>query len=98
MFDTYIAIDPSLWWNRYALLDDAKKAIPQLASARTLWVANSGEERGDAATKLEAIVRDAKNPKLHFVHAPFLDEKHATIYHPAALSAFRSLFAPAPHP
>ncbi len=98
MFDTYIAIDPSLWWNRYALLDDAKKAFAKLGTPRTLWVASSSEERGDACAKLATIVRDTKNAKLRFTHVPFPQEKHGTIYHPAALIAFRALLAPPPTP
>lgn len=46
LFDTYVAIDPSLWWNNQRLVLDAGKqlrALPKLK--KTLYLACSSEER-----------------------------------------------------
>jgi hypothetical protein len=45
LFDTYIAFDPSLWWNNQKLVNDAPKRLrvrPELK--KTLYLANSSEE------------------------------------------------------
>ena len=49
MFDTYIAADPSVWWNRYALKAKAADALRDEAfDGRRLFVAASSEASGAA--------------------------------------------------
>jgi predicted alpha/beta superfamily hydrolase len=96
LFDTYIAIDPSLWWNDQKLVDGAAASLyarPRLA--KSLWFASS-DEKGtqEPAQKLaEILLADAPTGvRWHYEKMP--EEKHATIYHPAALKAFRMMLAP----
>ncbi|MFC5476993.1 alpha/beta hydrolase [Massilia suwonensis] len=94
MFDTYIAVDPSLWWNREGLL---AKGIAQLRTAsragKMLFVGASGEPGMPAlAGRLKQVVDRASAPGLRFELAAFPEETHRTIYHPAALRALRTLF------
>ena len=95
LFDTYIAIDPSLWWNNEALL---KSAAEQLRSRpvrkRTLYLASSGEPGLAEASRRLAGVLKRGFPGVEWHHEPMPAEAHATIYHPAALRAFRALFKP----
>jgi predicted alpha/beta superfamily hydrolase len=97
LFDTYIAFDPSLWWNARALVDGAGerlRARPRLAKA--LYLASSDEPVIAAATQRLAEVLSGSAPagvRWHYEKMP--EEKHSTIYHPAALRAFRALFRPA---
>jgi predicted alpha/beta superfamily hydrolase len=97
LFDTYIAFDPSLWWNGERLVADAAGLPGARAGAgKTLWLATSGDaDLGGAVERLGRALADARagGPRVH--HQPLPDERHATIYHPAALRAFRALFAPA---
>lgn len=100
LFDTYIAFDPSLWWNRQALVKGAEerlKARPKLE--KTLYFASS-DEKGIATVtqQLADILAKAAPPGLHWHYEKMPEEKHSTIYHPAALRAFRVLFKPAPSP
>jgi len=96
LFDTSIAIDPSLWWNDGKLLAVA----PQLLASgehppRTLYLASSSEEGLADATRRLAEVLETMMPAgvtVEFLHLPA--ETHATVYHPAALQAFRKVFAP----
>jgi predicted alpha/beta superfamily hydrolase len=96
LFDTYIAMDPSLWWNNQQLVVDAGKQLrarPDLKKA--LYVACSSEERipGVMQRFVDALEKDG--PKgVHWQYVKMPEEKHATIYHPAALKAFRELFKP----
>jgi predicted alpha/beta superfamily hydrolase len=94
MFDTYIAVDPSLWWNRESLL---AKGAAQLRTRRhankTLFVAASGEPGMPAlAGRLKQVFDTAAAPGLRFELAAFPEENHRTVYHPAALRAFRTAF------
>ncbi len=100
LFDTYIAFDPSLWWNRQALVQGAEarlKARPKLG--KTLYFASS-DEKGIATVtqRLADILAKTAPPGLRWHYEKMPEEKHSTIYHPAALRAFRALFKPATSP
>ena len=97
LFDTYIAFDPSLWWNDQQLLKEAadqlrrRRAVP-----KTLFLANSAEPQlAELTQRLAAVLKTGTYPALDWHHLSLPEETHATIYHPAALRAFRVLFKPA---
>jgi predicted alpha/beta superfamily hydrolase len=96
LFDTYIAIDPSLWWNNQELVNSAAERLrsrPNLE--KTLYLANSNEERVEGVAQRFAEVMSKNAPsRTHWHFEPMPDEKHSTIYHPAALKAFRAVFDP----
>ncbi|HKE48773.1 MAG TPA: alpha/beta hydrolase-fold protein [Rhodanobacteraceae bacterium] len=97
LFDTYVAIDPSLWWNDHKLVDGAAASLyARPRNGRTLYIAASSEQRGDVdAVQVLADLLRADAPagvSWHYEKMP--EEKHATIYHPAALKAFRTVFKP----
>ena len=99
LFDTYIAIDPSLWWNDHKLVDGAAASLyARPRNAKALFLASSSEFRGDvdATSTLADILRADAGPGLRWHYEKMPEEKHATIYQPAALKAFRLMFAPAP--
>jgi predicted alpha/beta superfamily hydrolase len=96
MFDTYIALDPSLWWNNKELVKTAAerlRARPNLE--KTLYMASSDEKQivEDANQFAEVLTKNAPS-KIHWHYERMPEEKHSTIYHPAALKAFRAVFAP----
>ena len=96
LFDTYIAFDPSLWWNRQALVRGAEerlRARPKLE--KTLYFASS-DEKGIIldAQRFADILAKAAPSGLRWHYEKMPEEKHSTIYHPAALRAFRALFKP----
>lgn len=96
LFDTYIAFDPSLWWNNQKLVNSSAgrlRANPKLN--KTLYFASSGDKGVAEITQPLADVLSKNAPagvKWHYEKMP--DEKHSTIYHPAALKAFRLIFKP----
>jgi predicted alpha/beta superfamily hydrolase len=95
LFDTYIAFDPSLWWNDDALVKTARSRLPSLANRpKTLYVAASRDDRSDDTRKLADILRTSAPATLTWHYEPMPSETHATIYHPAALAALRWLFKP----
>ena len=49
------------------------------------------------AQRFAKVLERGGNPNLKWQYEHFPDETHATIFHPAALRAFRGVFKPAPH-
>jgi uncharacterized protein len=96
LFDACVALDPSLWWNEASLLREAAALARRGAGRpRAIFIASSAYPQMAADAKaLADTLRAAAVPGLRVEYQPFPDETHATIYHPAALRAFRLLFAP----
>ena len=96
LFDTYIAIDPSLWWNDRGLVKgaaDRLRSRPRLE--KTLYLASSDEKEIAQDTRTLADVLGKHAPAgVRWHHEAMPEEKHSTIYHPAALKAFRAVFKP----
>ena len=97
LFNTYIAFDPSLWWNKEGVINGAAAALKSgLDKRRTLYTANSSEgNAGGYMTRFAGIVAAEAGPLVTSKHVTYANELHSTIYHPAALVAFRELFRPA---
>jgi len=94
-FDDYIAVSPSLWWEDEAL---SKEAAADLRSGgfrgRRLYL-GIGNEGGEMRTGIDRLVQALKDDGpdgLDWRFDPRPDERHDTIYHPAALAAIRALF------
>ena len=99
LFDTYIAFDPSLWWNDHKLVDGAAADLRAHAmSKKSLYYALSAEGPAEIAQHLAAILTADAPAGVHWQYEKMPEEKHATIYHPAAIKAFRALFKPAEKP
>ena len=96
MFDAYIAIDPSLWWNDRALTRGFGAFLEANAGLKArLFIAHSGEPSiADVVKTLPAMLEISAPKGLGWHYLPLPEETHATVYHPAALRAFRVLFAP----
>ncbi|XLZ69468.1 alpha/beta hydrolase-fold protein [Massilia sp. SR12] len=97
MFDTFIAIDPTLWWNNRHILKTAGGLLgARKRLDKTLFVATSGEKgQPELAKQLEDALSGVKVDGLRWQMAPMLDETHMTIGHPGAMRAFRTVFKPA---
>ena len=94
LFDAYVAIDPSLWWDDGRLADTAADLLAAAPpAARTLYLAASGQPQlGALAHGLYADLDAARVPGLTVHYAAHPDETHGTVYHPAALRALRVVF------
>jgi hypothetical protein len=98
LFDTYIAFDPSLWWNGEQLVDSAPARLRADTGPRgTLYLASSRDrELAEPTGRLAAALARHAGAGARWHYEPMPSESHATIYHPAALAAFRRVFAPPP--
>ena len=94
LFDTYIAFDPSLWWNDGKLVSSAGALLKSgsMGKARLYLATSRDGDRDDATAKFAGMLKAAAPSGLEWQYHQMPDETHATIYHPAALRAFRTLF------
>ena len=97
LFDTYVAFDPSLWWDNRRLVDEAARRLAARPGLRkTLYFASSDEkEIAEDSQKFAEVLGKHAPPGVSWHYEKMPDEKHSTIYHPAALKAFRAVFRPA---
>lgn len=95
LFDTYIAIDPSLWWNDQKLVNAAAERLrsrPNLE--KTVYFASSGEQGiAEITQRFAEILSKNATSRTHWRYERMPEAKHSTIYHPAALKAFHAVFA-----
>lgn len=101
LFDAYIAASPSLWWSDQALARGAAADIakwPALGQRKLyLTIGDEGTTMQEGVDKVVAALNAAKPAGLIYVYDPMHQEHHSTVYHPAALKAFRSVW-PGPRP
>lgn len=98
LFTSYIAISPSLWWDRAALVSDAAVLMGQEAH-RTgnrrlyLTMANEGGTMQAGLETLLAALESEAPESLRWTYVARQDsEHHGSIYHIAALDALRMLY------
>lgn len=99
MFDAWVAVSPSLWWDGGRLAQQSGAHLRDHSNdARTLilTMGNEGAEAQALMETLTANLREHASPGLTWTFQPRPDETHATIYHGAALDAVRRLYAVPP--
>jgi predicted alpha/beta superfamily hydrolase len=92
-FDSYIAMDPSLWWDEGRLSEDAAALLARHGTERhRLWLSVGSEtlEQPAPTERLLAALRGRPEVELHYEPRPQLS--HATIYHPTAWEALQALY------
>lgn len=102
LFNKYIIISPSLWWNDGALLKTNSVLLEETFSKETDIYIGVGKEglspffdnhimEVDANILFDKIKSGkSKSVKVHFDYLP--EEDHATVTHPAIFNAFRILY------
>jgi predicted alpha/beta superfamily hydrolase len=82
MFDTYIALDPSLWWNSGAMARDLPRQLPALADkpARLLLVAAGAETEAAEVTSFVTALRTSAPHSLTWTYTPRPDLRHDNVY------------------
>lgn len=96
LFQHYLAFDPSLWWDDARLPREAAGDRDwQAQDGRTLFIASSSEPSIDKPVReFVAALRKSAIQGLELEYTPMPQETHMTIYHPAALMAFRRVLRP----
>ena len=82
LFDHYVALDPSVWWDRGSLVDSAPARLATFdRTARTLYLASSDVADIAAGTlRLASALRAASPPALTWQYEPHPELTHATIF------------------
>ena len=95
LFDTYLAFDPSLWWNNGQLVQQAAAVLPAYRGpAKTVYLATSSQGDTAATRRLAGLLPGMARRPITAYYEPMPAETHATIYHPAALRGFRRVLQP----
>ncbi len=96
MFDVYVALSPSLWWNAQSLLRSAGERLRGGADwSATFYFSIAGDDDlGDAGEMLAAALRQDAPERLTWFYEPMLAERHSTIYRAASPIALRRVFPP----
>lgn len=91
LFDDYILVSPSLWWNNGALAAEAEGWANAHATAPLRVYLASAPDDAMMQPRIDAVVaafREATKPPFTFWYVPFPEESHATILHRAVYKAF----------
>jgi hypothetical protein len=96
LFDDYVAISPSMWWNREELgTRSAEMLKAQRLDGRRLYV-TMASEGGTMQRGLDRLLAALKSPAAGALKWTYVDrrdsEHHGSIYHLAALDALRTLY------
>ena len=96
LFDIYVAVSPSLWWNGDYLV---RQAGPLLANealqAKVVFLSVADEkEMQPQVAALARQLRGRGDARVRLHYHPMPEETHASIFHGAALKAFRLVLAP----
>ena len=90
LFNQYIIISPSLWWDNESLLAITPKVLaPSFNTPVSIYIATGKEGKimeGDAK-KLVSILNKGKGNRIKVNHELFTNENHASILHNAAYHA-----------
>ena len=82
LFDFYIAMDPSIWWNNHYLEREAHTYLQAFPDKKVkLWFAGSGaEDISKYTNKLAATLTDRAPQSLSWTYSDEPKEKHSTIF------------------
>jgi len=96
LFDTHIAVSPSLWWNDRALVRASEAWMKAHANVRgTLVLARAGDDDiGESIATLGATLRTSAPRGLTWSYEPRSDLRHATIYEAVAPAVLRRVLSP----
>ena len=96
LFDTVIAISPSLWWNDGALLREAPALLAhQPRGKRYLFLTSADEDNiAPNVAALAATLKSEAPAALDWIYVPRPEEHHDTIYLASEKFALRRAFPP----
>jgi predicted alpha/beta superfamily hydrolase len=93
LFNNYIIISPSLWWDNESLLKQAPELLKNSTDKKLnvfVGVGKEGKVMENDAKKLAALLKAQKNLSTHFEYLP--NEDHATILHRAVYRAMEVFY------
>lgn len=95
MFDAYLAVSPSLWWDKGAYLRSAARHLPPAGPARRFLFVADAPETGPFpiyTKQLLATLGARKVPNFEWTHAFYRQETHGSIAAKAYYDGLRFLY------
>lgn len=90
LFNQYMIVSPSLWWDNQSLLTFPRQAITQQTNVY-ITVGKEGKIMENTAKKLSKLLKKDSKSNINVKFEYFKDRNHATILHSAAYKAFEWL-------
>lgn len=94
LFNTYMIVSPSIWWDKESLFDfaDTLQTV-KLEKPIKVYVAvgDEGKTMESDARRLYRYIHKAKNPNIQGYFEYFKENNHADILHVALLKGFRKI-------
>ena len=92
LFDRYIAVSPSLWWNNQSLVRNAHEQLVDAIGHNMRLFMTSADEADIAphAAELARKLGEGAPSTLQWVYEPHPEEHHDTIFRATRTAAFRS--------
>lgn len=90
MFNDYIAIDPSLWWNKHQLVDQSAeylKQIPNNLYVRCWFASSNAKDIWKNTKSFAKICNASKLTTFNFTYVPMPKETHSSIYRASKVEA-----------
>ncbi len=94
MFDDYIIVSPSLWWDEQRLLKQADSLLqlnPDMRKRVFVSRGSEGKVMDKVADKLVKALKQSGNGNIKVYYQPIKEENHATILHKAVYAGFETL-------
>ena len=96
LFNKYIIVSPSLWWDDESLLNKAPGLLTKQADhsvAIYIAVGAEGKQMETDADNLAKTLQAAGKKNWKVIFAPFPDENHLTILHNSAYKSLKMIFS-----
>ena len=94
LFDAYISISPSLWFDQQSFLPAAEKVLKANPDLTASYYMTMGDEGGDmlgGAMKLAALMEE-NSKKMHWKFTPMPKETHGTVPHRSTYDGLEFIF------
>ena len=96
LFDDYIAVSPSLWWDKMKLAKGAAADLAAMPAGKRRLYLTMADEAGLMQKGLNILIKAIETDTPDGLGWTYVERKdsegHATIYHVAALDAFRAFY------
>lgn len=94
LFDSYIAVDPSVWWNEQVLVRGAAARLGNWSAGPKKLYVTTSEERitQEGIETLTTALRITRPAGIEWTYEPMPHEHHSTIFPTAALHGIRYVF------
>ncbi len=95
LFDDYIIVSPSLWWDQQSMINEAATHLDALPAVSKRVFVSLGEEHPvmhEVADMLVKALGESEKHSFELTYEPILTEDHATILHRAVYRGFEVFY------